>query len=137
MNKIKYDMRLIKYISLFETFTGVKAKDCINTNPTTFIVGENQIAKAIGKNGTNAKRLERAFNRKIKIVEFNPDILQFTKNLIYPLKIDKVYRKENTVIIDGENNATKALLIGRGGKNLENLTQIVKRHFDIDNIKVV
>jgi len=136
MNRIRYDLRLIKYMSLFETFTGIKAKDCINTNPIIFIVDENNIAKAIGKQGANVKRLERVFNRKIKIVEFNPDVLEFTKNLIYPLKVDKVYNQENTVIIDEKNSETKAKLIGRDKENLKNLTDIVKRHFDIDSIKV-
>ena len=137
MNKIRYDFRLIKYISLFETLIGVNVKDCIDINPLTFVVEENKIGKAIGKNGVNVKRLERVFNRKIKILEFNPDILQFVKNVIYPLKVDEVSKENNTLIIKGKDNTNKALLIGRESQNLKSTTEIVKRYFEIDNIKVV
>tara|TARA_Y100000310_G_scaffold25352_1_gene24263 strand:- start:4550 stop:4963 length:414 start_codon:yes stop_codon:yes gene_type:complete len=137
MNKIRYDINIIKYISLFETLIGVNVKDCIDTNPITFIVEQNQIGKAIGKNGVNVKKLESMFNRKIKILEFNPEVLQFVKNVIYPLKGDEVSKKDNTVIISVKDNTSKALLIGRESQNIKNTAQIVKRHFEIDNIKVV
>tara|TARA_Y100000310_G_scaffold296626_1_gene329024 strand:+ start:17181 stop:17594 length:414 start_codon:yes stop_codon:yes gene_type:complete len=137
MNKIRYDIKLIKYISLFETLAGVNVKDCIDTEPITFVVEETQIGKAIGRNGANVKRLERVFNRKIKILEFNPDVLQFLKNLVYPIKADDMQIKDNTVIISVRDNTSKGLLIGRESQNLKNTTQIAKRYFEIDGIKVV
>tara|TARA_B100002003_G_C13814575_1_gene401337 strand:+ start:231 stop:644 length:414 start_codon:yes stop_codon:yes gene_type:complete len=137
MNKIRYDINIIKYISLFETLVRVNVKDCIDTNPLTFVVEQNYIGRAIGKNGVNVKRLERMFNRKIKILEFNPEVLQFVKNVISPLKGDELSKKDNTIIINVKDNTSKALLIGRESQNIKNTTQIVKRHFEIDDIKVI
>jgi N utilization substance protein A len=137
MNKIRYDINIIKYISLFETLVRVNVKDCIDTNPLTFVVEQNYIGRAIGKNGVNVKRLERMFNRKIKILEFNPEVLQFVKNVISPLKGDELSKKDNTIIINVKDNTTKALLIGRESQNLIKTTEIIKRYFEIDDIKIV
>ena len=55
MTKIKYDANIMKYMSLFESITRVKLKDCIADDKLTFIVEEGGIGRAIGKNGSNAK----------------------------------------------------------------------------------
>jgi N utilization substance protein A len=136
MTKRIYDNNLINYMSLFESLTLAKLKDCIiNTNSVIFIVHENQAAKAIGKKGTNVRRLEQLLNRKIKIVEFNSDILKFIKNLLYPLK-PEIQKKEGAIFIGGDTK-TKALLIGRNSQNLNNLISIIKRYFKLVNIKIV
>ncbi|HHI04241.1 MAG TPA: hypothetical protein ENL45_01715, partial [Candidatus Woesearchaeota archaeon] len=72
--KIKYDLSLMKFMSFFESLTNTKLKDCFvdKNEMLVFVVEENQIAKAIGKNGVNVKRIKERLNRKIKIVEFNP-----------------------------------------------------------------
>ena len=85
MSKIKYDSDLIKLITLFESMSGANAKDCItydNKDNIIFIIEENEMGKAIGKNGANIKRVEDLLKRKIKLVEFSQDILQFVKNMI-------------------------------------------------------
>lgn len=138
MTKIKYDINIMKYMSLFESLTQSKLKDCIVTEQNViFIVEENQIGKAIGKNGINAKKLEGILNKKIKISEFSPNVLQFIKNFIYPLKIRDINEENKIVTIIGQDTNTKGLLIGRDARNLNNLKSIVKRYFDIDDIKVV
>jgi N utilization substance protein A len=137
MNRIKYDFKIIKYISLFETIARVSVKDCIDTDPLTFVVDQGKIGKAIGKGGINVKKLEKSFNRKIKIVEFNPDVLEFIKNLVYPAKLENIQNKDNTIIMSGKDNSSRAMLIGREGCKLKALTDIVKRHFNINLIKVM
>ncbi len=128
----------MKYMSLFETLTQSKLKDCIvNEDRTIFIVEENQIGKAIGRKGINVKKIENILNKKIKIVEFNSNHLQFIQNFIYPLKAREIKEDNKIVTITGSDTKTRGLLIGREAKNLNNLKSIVKRYFDIDNIKVV
>jgi len=58
---IKYDLQLIGYINIFENITKTNVKDCFmnNKDQLVFVVNENQAGKAIGKNGLNAKRLEK------------------------------------------------------------------------------
>ncbi len=84
MNRIKFDATLMSYISIFENITRCQPKDCfVNNNMLLFIVQQDDIAKAIGKHGANAKMLEKVLKRKIKIVELNPELTQLIQNLIY------------------------------------------------------
>ena len=136
--KIKYDFNLIKFISMFESLTKASVKDCFTQNDKlVFIVRENQIGKALGKSGSNIKRLENLFKKKIKIAEYNPDLLQFIKNLIYPLKIKEINEEEGIVTITPLDSKTRGYLIGRAAVNLRNTEEIVNRYFEVKEIKVI
>ena len=78
-----------------------------------------------------------AIKRKIKIVEFSSDVLQFIRNMIYPLKTKDIKNEEGIIKITGNDTKTKALLIGRESKNLKNLRNVVKRYFEINDIMVI
>ena len=138
MSKIKYDLNLMKFISLFESLTHAGVKDCIdNGEQLIFIVNENDVGKAVGKNGANVKRISSMLNKPIKVVEFSPDVLQFVRNFVHPLQIKDVKEENGVVLVEGVDTKTKGQIIGRDRKNLDNLTNVVKRHFSIDEIKVV
>ncbi|MEM4336859.1 MAG: NusA-like transcription termination signal-binding factor [Candidatus Woesearchaeota archaeon] len=138
MTKIVYDMNTIKFISAFQTLTKTKLKDCIMTPRTLlFIVEEGELRKAVGKRALNVKMLAKTFNRKIKIVEFSTDVLKFVTNLIRPLQIKKIEEKEGIILITPPDTKTRGYLIGKGGSSLQQMQQIVKRHFDIKEIKVI
>lgn len=127
----------MKIIPIFESVTGAKLKDCILNERLIFIVEENEIGKAIGKRGINIKRLENMLKKKIRVVEFNPDVLQFIKNMLYPLQTTNIENNDDIITITGPDTKTKALIIGRNKQNLNNLIAIVKRYFDIKDINVV
>jgi len=139
MMKIKYDLVLMKFMSFFESLTNTRLKDCFvdKNGLLVFVVEENQIAKAIGKKGVNAKRIKEKLNRKIKIVEFNPHLEIFVANLINPLKAKEIKIDDKVITIVGPDTKTKGLLIGRNGQNLRNYEETVKRYFDINEIKVI
>ena len=121
---------------LFEKVTRTPLKDCIiDENQITFIINNN-IAKTVGKNGSNVKLLENKLGKKIKIVKFDDNCIQFTQNLLYHLKNIKIEKEENNIIITGPDTKTKALLIGRNSQNLRKLESIIKRFFDIKEIKI-
>lgn len=130
-------MNIMNYMSLFETFTQAKLKDCISGDRLLFIVEEGQIGKAIGKKGINVKKIEGVLKKKIKIAEYSPDVLQFVRNLIYPLQVKGITKEENSIVVAAPDTNTRGLLIGRDRKNLNDLMSIVKRFFDVDDIKVV
>ncbi len=139
MMKIKYDLNLMKFMSFFESLTKARLKDCfIDKNSLlVFVVEENQIAKAIGKKGINVRNIKEKLNRKIKIVEFNPHLETFVANIIRPLIGKEIKVDDNVVTITGPDTKTKGLLIKRNGQNLRNYEGIVKRYFDINEIKVI
>ncbi|MFH1316447.1 MAG: NusA-like transcription termination signal-binding factor [Candidatus Woesearchaeota archaeon] len=138
MERIKFDFKLIKLISLFENMTHAKVKDCIDTdNLTIFIVGQNEIGKAIGKNGINVRKIENKIKKKIKIIEYNPDMIKFIKNIIFPIKVKEVkIEDEGIVKIISSDLKSRGFLIGRNASILRSNENIIKRYFDINEIKV-
>jgi len=127
-------------MNIFQQTTRANLKDCfIDSNSLlTFVVEQNEIGRAIGRNAINIKMLEKAFNRKIKIIEYNPELERFIENLIYPLKVMSVTVQEDTIILEPTDSKTRGYLIGRSASNLRNYEEIVKRYFDnIKEIKVV
>ncbi len=127
----------MKYISLFESLTRAKLKDCIVDGKVTFVVQEGYLGKAIGKNGANAKMLEQVLKKRIRIIEFNSNILEFIKNLAYPIKLMDIKQEEAVVEITVQDTKSKGILIGRDRHNLNSIKEIVKRYFKIDDIKVL
>lgn len=137
MSKIKYNADDMKIIQLFETLTGAKLKDCIMDESILFIVAEHEIGKAIGKKGSNIKRLEQLLKKKIRVVSFNDNVTKFISNLLLPLKADNIENNDGEITITGPDVKTRGLIIGRNKQNLNNLMSIVKRYFSVKDIKVV
>ncbi|MEM2121468.1 MAG: NusA-like transcription termination signal-binding factor [Candidatus Woesearchaeota archaeon] len=134
----KYDISLMNKMILFEKITGVKLKDCIEQeDKIIFIVDLNQLTKAVGPKGSKVKELAKKLNKKIKIVEYNPALLVFIRNLIAPLNVDSVEEKDGVVIISDSDRKVKGLLIGKNAKNLREYEEITKRFFNIKEIRVV
>ena len=127
----------MRYISLFESLTGAKVKDCIVNDTVMFVVHENEMGKAIGKHASNIKRVENTLKKRIKLVEFNNDVSQFVQNLIYHLKAKEIKEEDMIVTIYGEDTRTKGLLIGRDRRNINSTNDIVKRYFKVEEVKVV
>ena len=117
--------------------TGAKVKDCIADEKLIFIIEENEMGKAIGKNGINIKRMENMLKKKIKLVEFSNNVLQFVKNIIYPVEVSDINHEDGILTIHGKDTSSKAMLIGRERQNINHLSDIVKRYFDIKEIKVI
>ena len=138
MERIKYDLDTMKLMALFEAVTHSKLKDCIISEIlVTLIVEDGEIGKAVGKGGINAKSLESKLNKKVRIVEFSDDLVKFIQNITYPAKIKEVVNEDGIVTITSADSQSRGLLIGRGASILRSYESIVKRYFDIQEIKVV
>jgi NusA-like KH domain protein len=138
MNRIKLDSHHLKVISLFEGLTNVSCKDCVReADRIVFVVPENQASKAVGKKGVNVHRLEKALKRKLKIIEYNPEVIEFTKNVIYPLKAKEVSEQDGQIVITPADLQTRGHLIGRNAKQLRATESIIKRHFPINEVRVI
>ena len=125
----------MQYISIFESLTAAKVKDCIVNEQILFIVNENDMGKAIGKHGSNVKRIENMMKKKIRLVEFNDNIAQFVQNLIYPIKAKEIKEENGIVSIYCDDVKSKGMLIGRDRHNINFVNDVVKRHFGINEIK--
>ena len=140
MNKptIKFDTDLIKTISLIQSIIRVDIKDLVEQGDKYYIiVPPGKAQKAVGRNAENVKRLENKLNKKVKIIEYSPNIFKFIKNLYYPLKIAEATQEDKIVYLKPKDIKTRAYLIGRNASMLRFVEGIVKRYFDIDEIKVL
>ena len=135
MARIKLDQRLIGYITTFENITGANVKNIfVVEGGIVFVVGEGEAGKAIGKKGKNILRLNRIMGKKIKVIGYSEDLGVFVKNVIDPLKVDEVEVEGGKVVLKVKDVSVKGKIIGRNGKNLKFLNELVKMYF---NKKVV
>ena len=132
-----YDVELIKIINLFEQTTHARVKDAFYLKDLlTFVVYEGDMFKALGKNLVNLHRMETLLKRKVKIVEFNAELTKFIANLLYPYKVQEIRQDGNIVMITDPDMKTKGLIIGAKAQNLRAYESIVKKYFEIAELKV-
>lgn len=134
---VKINQESMKIITLFENKTNSHVKDFFEYNDILiFIVGENEASKAVGKGGANVKNLSILLRKKIKIVEFNPQPVNFIKGFIYPIGAEEITNDDGVITIKVASTREKGLLIGRESRNLNKLKEIVKRYYDVQDIKI-
>lgn len=134
---IKFGSDEMDFISMFEAKTGAVVKDCIvNGNDVTFLVKEGDMGLAIGKKGAIINRIKTELSREIHVYEHSEDLQKFVINLLYPVRVEKVEVDENEVKVY-INPAEKKRAIGKGGKKINNVKNLVCRHFGVDRIVVV
>jgi len=134
---MKFTAEILGYIRYFENITKVNVKDCFidRNNNLVFIIKQNQLAKALGKNASNIKKLFNKFKRRIKIIEFNTNSEIFIKNCLYPQKPVSIKKTDNTIIIKARSTQQKAFLLGKNKQNLKALQQLVNKFFKV-NVKI-
>lgn len=131
------DSNTMQIMSMFEIISGVGAKDCMVTDQIiVFVVGEGQVAKAVGKGGANIRTLEAKLKKKIKVVEYSPETLEFVKNVVSPLEVAEISEDGGVVMLVAKDLKTRGLLIGRNASNLRFFESIVKRFYPIKELRV-
>jgi len=138
MEKIKYDSDLMKIISIFESATGARLKDAISAEGSLIlIVQEGDMGRAIGKNGSNIRKMENLLKKKIKVAEFSSDTSRFAENLMMPLQAKNIEVLDGVISIYCNDTKTRAMLIGRERSNINFITGILRRYFEVKEVKVL
>ncbi len=135
---MKLTIEAINNINIFENLTGAKVKDCVNQDgKLIFIIEESSLGKAIGKQGSNIKRVSSLMKKEIQVVAYSDDVTKFTYNLIYPNKVEDIKLENGILNITAKDNVTRGKIFGRGRENLKKIEEIIKRYFnDVKEIKV-
>ncbi len=137
MNRLKLDQEVLGLCSIVERVTHARVIDGFKENEMYyFVVGTGEIGKAIGERGSNVQRFQQEFGKRVRMIEYNENIAQFVRNVIYPLKVERIEVKDKEVVLSDSNKKTKSLLIGRESKNLDMINRAVKRFFAVD-VKVI
>jgi len=140
--KLKIDNETFRYLNAFGTLTGISALDCFeNKDEVVYVVEPGKIGIAVGKGGSNIKKVERILNKNIRLIEYSNDPNTFIRNVIYPLKPKSIYistKSSGEKVINLQTDARlKKTLIRNGKKLLKLLSTLVERHFPSYQIEVI
>ncbi|RLI98339.1 MAG: NusA-like transcription termination signal-binding factor [Candidatus Aenigmatarchaeota archaeon] len=133
---VKLSTDSIRIIALFEKVTNVHAKDCIiNDKEIYFVVGKDKVGRAIGKNGSKMKDLRRMLaGRHVKIFAYGDNLEDSVKSMIP--NASKVEIKDDSVFVSVPGNE-KVSVIGKNGRNINAIREILKRQFDVKKLKLL
>ncbi len=140
MSEVKLSTDGIRYIALFESLTGARARDCFEdaeNNRLIFIVKSGDMGLAIGKGGDHINRVKKTIGKHVEIIEHSEDPVEFVKNAFHPVSIKNV-----NLVVKGDKRIAyvevltkeKGLAIGRDGKNIEKVKKLSARHHNIDDV---
>jgi transcription termination/antitermination protein NusA len=142
--KIKLTSDELRLISLFQSITGATARDCVlddKMERVIFIVNKGQMGLAIGKGGATIRQLQNVVGKKVELVEYSDDPLEFIRNILNSDMINEVKindridgTRQAIVIVDAKK---KGVVVGREGRNAEKARLLVKRYFQISNVLIM
>jgi len=129
-------MQIIGLINVFEKSTGAKVKDCFNEGDVlVFVVQQKELRKALEGHGEKIRRLSNIMKKRIKVIEFNEDIVKFVLNLLYPMR-PEVELVDGQLVIKGKDAKEKGQIFGREKTNLRRIQGLVTKYFKVE-IKVI
>jgi N utilization substance protein A len=134
---IKFDQETIMNISLFENITSVPVKDCITDEEMIcFVVEQGKAKIVIRKNGRTINHVQKLLKKMVKVFEWSDNLDGFVKNLIPQAKNVRIDQGEKTIITVNVDKIDRAAVIGRRGKNIQKVKEILKRHYNVDDVRL-
>ena len=135
---MKLDNETISLLAFFENLTKARVKDCFfDKEKIVFVVEKGEMSKAIGKQGSNVKKMEYFSKKKIKIVEFSGDVKVFLKNYLFPITVQEITEDNGIIRMKVNGSRERGLIIGRDHGNIENLKNVLSKYFKIKEIVVM
>ena len=142
MSEITISEDAMRMIAQFENLTGAGARDCVVDDKfgrILFVINPGEMGLAIGKKGASIKKASDAFGKKVEVVEYNPDKVQFIRNCFLPVQVMTVTFEED---VDGEiasvevRDDDRGLAIGKEGRNIIKAKKLAVRQFDVSNVEL-
>jgi len=130
----------IKIMNSFESMTGAKVKDCIDSEEILgIVVNKGDMGLAIGKKGVKIEKVRKAYGKTIWVIEYAEDQDKFVKNIFHPVTIHNIRVNEeqgqNYMIIE-VSRRDRGKVLGPEGRKLKMAKRIVKRHLSMDDLNV-
>ncbi len=131
---LKLETQTIRTIAAFEKMTKVHAKDCVIVEDTLyFLVDPDKIGFAIGRNGSNIKEVSKSFGKAVRLFAYHKEPAEMIRSMIPTVKNIEIKRETISLTVPAGD---KVAVIGRNGKNIKAIKDIMKRHFGIKAIKL-
>jgi len=140
MTDIMLSNENMQYINMAAKITKAAIIDClIIDDKLVFIVDKNQLGLALGHKAKNLIKLRNLFKKNIKFVEYNKNKEIFIKNLCKPYKVKNISFEgevEEPIAKVEVDTSDKSKIIGKGGKNIEIIRTLAKRHHKIKDVQI-
>lgn len=140
MNKIRLNSGEIKYLTLLESITGARVRDCVvGDGLTGVLVEKGDMGRAIGKGGVNVERARKAVGMDVWFIEASDDERAFIANMFEPVKLRKISFSgagDDRTAVVGVSKYDKSKVIGRGGRKIKLARKLARRHHKIKDIKI-
>ncbi len=131
---VKLGIESIRTIALFEKITNVHARDCLITEDCVyFLVDPEKIGLAIGKNGAVIKDVRKMLGRQVKLFGYYDKPEEMIKNMVPNIKNMSFNDGKMIISIPPQD---KVAVIGKNGRNIKAIKEIMKRHFSINYLKL-
>ncbi len=131
---MKLTIETISQINLFEKVTGAHVKDCVlRDGNLIFIIEEGSVQKAV----RGLKKIESLLKKQVRIIGHSSDLNKFILNVIYPERPDNIKQDGKIVYIESSDAQIKGRIFGRSRERLAWINELVKKYFDIEEVKVI
>ena len=131
---VKLGTETIRMIALFEKITKIHAKDCIIDDYCVyFLVDPEKIGLAIGKNGSVIREVKRLLQKDVRILGYSNNAEDFIKTQIPRIRSIQIDNGSAIISIPPKERVT---VIGKNGRNIKIIKEVLKRHFQIKIVKL-
>lgn len=124
-----------RYIEELRILTRATALDCIideRFDRIVYLIKEGDMGLAIGRKGSNIRKMQRVLGKRIEMVEYSPLIEQFAKNVFKPADVVGVAEGDNGKLAVYITPNDLGIAIGKGGCTIEKARLLLARYFDTE-----
>lgn len=129
------DMRDLRYLNLFQKITQIRTRYVFHYNETVyFCVPKSLLSKALGRDAENIRRIGAIVKKKVRIIPLPMGIhhaRDFFKTVVSPVTFKEFEVTDKEIIVTAPRQ-TKATLIGRNKRRLEEMKKIILSFFNRD-----
>ncbi len=131
--RVKLDQEALGLSSVVERMTHAHVKDCFREEDMIyFVVATGDLGKAIGKGGSMIRKLQERMKKRVRVIEYRNNVVDFVQNMIYPVTVSEIVEENGVVFIRDDDRSKKGKIIGRSGSGLAFVNKVVKRYFDVE-----
>jgi N utilization substance protein A len=131
---VKLGTQSIRTIAAFEKMTKVHARDCLIMDDSIyFLVDPDKIGFAIGRNGSNIREVSKAFGKTVRLFAYHREPEDMLRAMIPTIKSIDMGGDTLSLTVPSSD---RVAVIGRGGRNIRAIKEIMKRHFAIKTVRL-
>jgi len=144
VSDVKYTIEDLNFMKLFQAVSGIYPRDIVQDqkfNRTIIVVDRGSMGASIGKSGQNIIYIKKVTGKDVVVVEYSDNMQDFIRGLIgqnvsfnINESTNSTGAKQITISVSPES---KGLVFGIKGQNIEKIKLLLRRYFNVTQVKVV